>query len=192
VELYFTDNQGNLKDRTILDVNGGSIVTFDVENDGDLDLVVGAGTQVTVLENDGNGHFTFASSSRALSTSIQVVDFNGDESMDLLGSSGSPWNRGSGSGSVAVLANTGLRRFVAPVVMHAGSDMRSALAGDIDGDGRSDILGMNHGLRGAGGITYFRQEFSPTIPKSYLPEFAPRVTSSTSRFPLNSERMLND
>lgn len=61
----------------------------DLDGDGDLDIVIGNGGDVRMLENDGAGRFTdvteeaLAEAIPGVSISIEVADFNGDGKPDI-------------------------------------------------------------------------------------------------------------
>lgn len=118
----------------------------DLNADGKLDLVVSsslAGT-VTVLLGSGDGTFMAATGSpRAVGTnpsSVELGDVNGDGKLDIV-------TANNGSNSVAVLLGTGDATFTqaagSPVA--AGAAPVTATLGDVNGDGKLDIVAGNEG-----------------------------------------------
>jgi len=70
--------------------NGSGVALVDLDNDGDLDVVLIAASsgQIGIFENDGTGHFINRSATSGLPTlsrgsSVAVADFDGDHDLDL-------------------------------------------------------------------------------------------------------------
>ena len=162
--IYLQNADGTFTDRTPADLVRDSVfedvdaVFVDLENDGDLDLVVAAGgneyqkeqeprLQRTYL-NDGTGRLTredvlpplFLTASRVL-----AQDVNGDGLTDLFFAGRVvPWNYGKIPPS-HLLINRGNNRFedqtaeLAPALATAGLVTDAAFS-DLDGDGDPDLL----------------------------------------------------
>lgn len=101
---------------------------------GKIDLAVAAKTGITVLLNDGTGHFTTAgtvSVSHELSA-ISAADLKGEGHDDLIAA--------NGDGTVTVLEGDGSGHFRAtdPVKVAEGA-LGVVVAGDFNRDGRADI-----------------------------------------------------
>jgi hypothetical protein len=67
--------------------NCGPALLLDLDNDGDLDLAVAAGSSIIVSWNDGTGHFKettiLRGADEAEITSMSAADFDGDGDLDL-------------------------------------------------------------------------------------------------------------
>ncbi len=109
---------------------------FDVDLDGDLDLVLGVpkGDPV-VLRNNGDGTFTPINPFKGIDglTAFTAADLDGDGAPDvaLL----------DGTGKLAVLLNQRLGQFrPRDVPSNLKGDIRAIAAADINGDGRLDLV----------------------------------------------------
>ncbi|MBL8215333.1 MAG: VCBS repeat-containing protein [Bryobacterales bacterium] len=156
--LYFYPGNGNGTFGTAAARNGGAqpygIAAGDFNADGKQDIAVGQGsgefpaTAATVLVSLGVGDGTFqAPVSYATcpnSFQVQAADLNGDQKLDILVTCGRTPNA-SDTGGVVVLTGAGNGTFVASAKMNAGTTPVSAVATDLNGDGRLDIVSSASG-----------------------------------------------
>jgi hypothetical protein len=140
--------------------NPDSIAVADVNHDGKLDLIVanqcpinscpGGGNSdlaVGVLLGNGDGTFqapTVYASGGHLPLSVVAADVNGDGRPDLIVANDCSTNDCLSPGAVGVLLGNGDGTFQAPVsYLSGGYSTYSAAVGDVNGDGRPDILVAN-------------------------------------------------
>jgi FG-GAP-like repeat/FG-GAP repeat len=139
---------------TFADENGPyALVAGDFNGDGRTDLAVAnQGTNdVSVLLGNGDGTFqnqvTYAVGNSPYA--LVAVDLNGDGRTDLAvtneGSFDSSGNPIAGTGNVSVLLGYGDGTFQNQVIYKAGSNPTSLVAGDFNGDGRTDLAVANYG-----------------------------------------------
>ncbi len=126
--------------------NPGRLDVIDIDNDGDLDLVVPeySVNALTIYRNDGNAAFTQVSS-LPVSTAPQIViaaDLNGDGFEDLASAGGNTTR------IVNVLLNNGNGTFASAVSVSASATLTiplQLLPVDLDGDGDLDLVSMATG-----------------------------------------------
>jgi hypothetical protein len=132
-----------------------SAVIADLNGDGKPDLATGNETYGTpstlsVLLGNGNGSFGVRTDYAAggAGVSLAVGDLNGDGKPDLVVTnyvcSGAPCYVGSGQ-TVSVLLGNGDGSFGARTDYGTGSQPRSVALGDLNGDGRLDLVVANQG-----------------------------------------------
>jgi len=113
------------------------LASGDMNNDGIIDLVVGArnGQEIRTLLGNGNGTFTQAAvqDSGGLTWVVELGDVNGDGDLDA-SAANSTTNNG------AILLGNGDGTFDAPVTTGVGAHTPSTDLADLDGDGDLDWI----------------------------------------------------
>ncbi len=161
--LYFQSKNGAFALRTPAAILADSIfedvdaVFADVENDGDLDLVVAAGgnewrardeaMKQRYYLNDGKGNFERRDFPGALATAscVRPCDFNKDGLVDFfIGARAQPWNYGLTPNSY-LFENKGNATFESVAEKIGGGLQNAGLVknadwADLDGDGDEDLL----------------------------------------------------
>ncbi len=129
-----------------------SVVIADVNGDGKPDLVVTndcadsscTNGSVSVLLGNGNGTFNTAvsyNSGGLNATSVAIGDLNGDGKPDLAVANDCNSPYGCTSGSVGILFGNGNGTFSLGAVYASGGEDASSIAlGDLNGDGKPDLV----------------------------------------------------
>ena len=122
------------------DAKPTSVRLADVDRDGRLDIVatalVGGSRRLVVLPGTGTGGFGAPVTSDSVTDlrALSIADVSGDGVPDVIGTR-------SGSADVQVAVGIGNRRFAAPQAVPAGlQDSRATAVGDLDKDGRVDVV----------------------------------------------------
>jgi hypothetical protein len=139
--VFFQNASGGLNPpvRYAVGANANSIAVGDFNGDGRKDIAVGkTGNGIRVFWNDGSGGFTnFTDYTTANSYWICAGDFNNDGRTDLAGI-------GWASGKVDVFTQATNGTLALTGQYSASYDGNNDLkAGDVDGDGLTDIVVMN-------------------------------------------------
>ena len=122
--------------------SAGSIVSGDLDNDGDIDFVVKTSTSaINYFTNNGSGVFSSASASVGSSSGIlngfETANFNGDAYPEVFAS-----NANSGP-YIAIFNNTtssNTLSYAASTNAYSSSNPMGLKGTDVNGDGRPDIV----------------------------------------------------
>ena len=148
-EYYLNDGQGNFSDvhtRLPPTIESNAVAAGDIDNDGDLDLMVGDRGRERALMNDGRGFFSDESATRLpaapddATQDVTLGDVDRDGDLDLVVA--------NEQGTNQLLLNDG-RGFFTPApagslpLRQTREATRNADLGDVDGDGDLDLLFAN-------------------------------------------------
>ena len=133
---------------TPTDIGGGrgliGIVAADLNHDGKLDMAVTNYTGNTVDVFLGNGDGTFKPSGDYPTgygpETVAIGDFDKDGNLDLVVANAGSAATATGGTTVSVLLGNGDGTFKTTVSYFAGSEPVSAAVGDMDGDGKLDLI----------------------------------------------------
>ncbi|MGD0469076.1 MAG: FG-GAP-like repeat-containing protein [Terriglobales bacterium] len=158
VGVLLGNGDGTFQPPTVYDAGGwnaSSVIVTDVNGDGKLDIVVAGGCDpsldcagapfihgyVGVLLGNGDGTFqpvATYSSGDYYAVSVAAADVNGNGKLDLVVANG------FGEGSVGVLLGNGDGTFQPAVTYDSGGyAARSVAVGDVNGDGKLDLVVAN-------------------------------------------------
>ena len=171
---YFTDKT-NADVEQISLTDAKAVTSTDLDNDGDVDLIATTDTgQLYWYENDGTGSFGTGNliASGDNFRAVEVYDLEGDGDMDIVAVND---DFTDAANSVFVLTNqfigSGAVTFSTTTFEGSGvgeSDGGQDLAiGDIDGDGRADIVGTFYRSIGDSQVVVFEQDSVGVWTKTY-------------------------
>ncbi|AII52983.1 hypothetical protein N008_13480 [Hymenobacter sp. APR13] len=162
----------------------GLIRVGDLDNDGDLDLVMTYSITNYVRLNDGQGHFTSAErlpfSQDIGASSLHLADADNDGDLDVLALS---WRdtvgnvHPLGQSWLNVVRNDGAGNF-RPGGFWAGRGMDGMTVGDLDADGDTDLVTISSGFSTAevlandGAGRFALRQGLPTLSRQYNPTLA--------------------
>ena len=155
ISVFLNKGDGTFSSPISYPMNTGSapysVAVADINGDSNRDIIVAnSGTDnVGVLLNKGNGTFsakaTYSTNPGSSPRSVAVADVNGDGRVDIVVAN-------TIADNIGVLLNAGNGIFSTPVTYATGNGSApSAVAvGDINADGKTDIIVANHGSDNVG------------------------------------------
>lgn len=144
--------------------NSMSALAADIDNDGDLDLVIASQGPNKILLNNGSGEFSVLSNSilgrfNYNSQDVAVADFNGNSGFDLFFSNAANQSTPQTNEFYINIGNASFSNDIGVIPVTGISN--SAIARDLNGDGNIDILignnGQNNLLINSGNARFFDQ-----------------------------------
>ncbi len=150
--FVFLRNEGGGRLAAPVSVGAGgrssAIVLADLDNDGDLDVVVSdsdalsVGTSVSVYLNDGSGSFGSRQSitlgtGSVVPVGLVAADFDNDGDKDLVVAR---FGFNATGSTCYLLRNNGNATFAAPVSYPVSAGPYDLAVGDMNGDGRPDVV----------------------------------------------------
>ena len=146
--VYHNNGSGIFSDITQpsgIDDSATSVTLGDIDDDGDLDMVVTARWQSTLIKlNDGNGNYTDTQSlAFSDTTSVAFGDVDNDGDLDLVLGRQDFFDYSARAN--LVYFNNGTGTFVDTGQALAGGATTSIALGDVDSDGDLDLIAGNEG-----------------------------------------------
>jgi len=158
--LFIGNGEGTFKATTTILSGYDAVLVADLNHDGKPDLAITNQNYNTVSISLGNGDGTFAPAvdypTSYGPSSVAIGDFNRDGNPDLVVANAAGPDNGSGGTTVSVLFGNGDGTFQAPVSYPVGSEPFSIAVGDIDKDGKLDLIVTSYDAGEGDEIAFFR------------------------------------
>ncbi len=140
IPISFTEN----------DYRPNIISSGDIDNDGDIDLIVGSdNAKVQLLENDGNANFSYSQIAYPVFTDkIELIDIDNNGFLDVV--TAGDYNGGS---VINLIYNDG--SFSSPILLESFYDFHDFTFNDLDNDGFTDLICMYEDNSGEDAKLYF-------------------------------------
>ena len=156
VGVLLGNGNGTFQPSTTYGAGSGAVAVADVNGDGKPDVVatIWGSASAQVLVGGGDGSLLPAASyatGLSYAITLALADVNNDGNLDLLvGDCGANGCAPSETGALGVLFGNGDGTF-RPVRLYTGGQPHSIALGDVNGDGRPDVVAANWG-RGTVGV----------------------------------------
>lgn len=156
---FENDGKGGFTPRVLhaftnFDLGGAGLIADDLNGDGKPDLILSAGDNLEVnghfpqpwhgvywLANGGRWKFEIRQAAAVGGVyAAAVADFDGDGDRDVVAACMFNDWRSAGAASLVLLENDGSQRFTATKLADRPIDLATVAAGDLNGDGRPDVV----------------------------------------------------
>ncbi|MCP4253896.1 MAG: DUF4347 domain-containing protein, partial [Candidatus Scalindua sp.] len=145
IDWYENDGSENFTAHTIdtysTGADVGSVHVADIDDDGDLDLLLATYTDDKIIwyENDGSENFTThtITSSADGASSVTTADVDGDGDLDILSAS-------KLDDKIVWYENDGSENFSTNTITTGADGALSVIAADMDGDGDLDVISASY------------------------------------------------
>lgn len=169
IEIWKRDLAGVLSVRVVVPVNADvvrDVIVADIDRDGRPDLIAaveGAPSDIAVIKQRPAGDFVTASflttGSPWRATALAAGDFNGDGVIEIAATTG-----GNAPTHVAILYQEAPGTFGPPSELSTFDGPFAIHAGDIDGDGRTDLVVSHRAFSSIGVyLQGTRRQFAPEV-----------------------------
>lgn len=146
ITILLNDGMGNLTPQATTYATGGDhpegIAAVRLAPAGNLDLVVAAGSAVSVLRGNGNGTFQtavpYATVLNSTPTALAIADFNDDSYPDVVVANGI-------TDSISVFLGKGDGTLLQRVDYNTNAGTFALAVGDFDHDGKMDVAAISGG-----------------------------------------------
>ena len=174
ISVLRNNGDGSFAQKTDYVAGGMSVISADLDGDGDLDLVgvnrrfPPTASFVSVLKNNGDGTFApgLTYEVGGVPYSVTAADLDGDGDQDFI-------TANLDADSISVLKNNGDGTFTAKVDYMAGRAPWAVSSADIDRDGDLDLVTANNGAFDSGTVSILKNNGDGT--------FAPKMEYSAGK-----------
>lgn len=132
IKVLFNRGDGSFIGAPVYKVGATAVIKGDVNGDGKIDILSVASQGVRILYGMGGGSFQKpVTPLNGAANGIAAADWNGDGKLDVAWSSGN---------NLRIALGNGNGSFQTPAQMNFGTGLYGLASGDINGDGRPDLI----------------------------------------------------